>query len=570
MPLVTFLIGLNQTVIGKLIYMNHPRMAALLVSTFLRFFLPCFLTPLFRFTLPSQSSSFPLSLTFEGISKSTLPLSFQQNTNATNDQTLRCTQPNNMQPPNLYTAQPTDLDAALSCAGMGTAWRHDAPPSPVWPATYNPRPNRSTALSTASSPSSLTDRDLSRRALAASGLDVSAPEFVPSFLASSTPPPPSHQIPFHPSPPQHPTHQPEPSPQHQSYFNEPLPYDHDQPAEHFSHQDHGFHHDQDDRIYDHHISNLPYYQSSEPLYDHNPSTDPLYDPLTEHSLSTLQNPYEYESSLHSPSYYHSQNHTPPRPVDKATYVSAVQHFDQQFPVLGKTRQPKVQTPPTNTPTSPHLLHSALAWDALQRQQKHHQQHQHLQSQLASDHDPDEEDLFDLAEEQPRLTNDIGALWVTTGQSVGQLYQSLRAEAAEEARLRNKYFDRAAAAFKKNDGASAKRLGALGREANLRMKELHHRAAEAIFQARNPPHVTDIVDLHGLHVSEALERLPPALGKALPGTLRILTGTGHHTKGTGRARLRPAVKKWLQDEGYFFEEVVDANEFVGSFKVEISR
>lgn len=177
---------------------------------------------------------------------------------------------------------------------------------------------------------------------------------------------------------------------------------------------------------------------------------------------------------------------------------------------------------------------------------------------------------DVYDEEIHVSDDIGALWVSTGQSVGHMYQSIRAKAAEEARLRNKYFDRAAAAFKKNDGATAKRLGALGREANERMKELHRQAAQAIFKARNPRHVLDVVDLHGLHVSEALERLPLALEKAPPGILRIVTGTGHHTKGTGRARLRPAVKTWLQENGYFFEEVVDANEFVGSFKVEIVR
>lgn len=218
---------------------------------------------------------------------------------------------------------------------------------------------------------------------------------------------------------------------------------------------------------------------------------------------------------------------------------------------------------------------ALGWNALQREEQQKKLEAEADRRWQADleeyarsFENEYEDMFE--EDDVRVSDDIGSMWVSTGQSVGHMYQSLRAEAAEEARLRNKYFDRAAAAFKKNDGATAKRLGALGREANERMKELHRQAAQAIFEARNPPHVTDVVDLHGLHVSEALERLPAALEKAPPGILRILTGTGHHTKGTGRARLRPAVKKWLQENRYFFEEVMDANEYVGSFKVEIGR
>lgn len=168
------------------------------------------------------------------------------------------------------------------------------------------------------------------------------------------------------------------------------------------------------------------------------------------------------------------------------------------------------------------------------------------------------------------TSDVGDVWVSTGQSVAALYQELRQEAAEQASVRNKFFDRANVAYKRGDGAAAKRYGAQGRDANSRMKALHKKAADAIFQARNLPSDSHVVDFHGLHVNEALERLPAAIARAGGEKVRILTGTGHHTKGTGRARLRPAVKKWLQHNAYFFEEVVDANEFVGSFIVDLIK
>ena len=177
---------------------------------------------------------------------------------------------------------------------------------------------------------------------------------------------------------------------------------------------------------------------------------------------------------------------------------------------------------------------------------------------------------DEEEVQETITSDIGEVWVPTGASVAQLYRELRAEASVQASIRNKFFDRAAAAFKRGDGAAAKKLSAQGREANEMMKDLHRKAANAIFEARNPSTSPDVIDLHGLHVSEAVERLPDALERAPEGKVRILTGTGHHTKGTGRARLRPAVKRWLQENSYYFSEVVDANDFVGSFVVEVKR
>lgn len=173
---------------------------------------------------------------------------------------------------------------------------------------------------------------------------------------------------------------------------------------------------------------------------------------------------------------------------------------------------------------------------------------------------------------PRRTHDMGARWVSTGDSVRSLYESLREEAGVEARARNAAFDRARGAMQRGDRAGAARFGAIGREANERMKALHARAANAIFEARNPPEAAarGLVDLHGLHVAEALDRLPDAVQvvSAKCSTARILTGSGHHTKGTGKARLRPAVRGWLENEGYRYEEVVDKNSHVGAFIVHL--
>lgn len=472
-----------------------------------------------------------------------------------------------------------DLDAAMSRLGMGTRWSPERSLASSWQPSSSalsgsntgssPAPSRDASAAdplsarlSPSSPSSLTDRDISRRTLAASGLDVSAPEFVPAFVKAAPP----HSSPLHSPPPFVPMQPPsqnsfQPALPHSPSLYEPVPPPHAQQFFHRRHRQHQI-----------------LQQNNLHAYYHD---DHAYPPNN--------------SNHHS--YFPTSPNAPFRPahLDEATYVTAVQHFDEQFPALAKTDNttnppPSVSSvnprwssdnnhPSSNPAPAPEAIQSifpkALGWDALQREEDRKKRDadaaRRWQAELEEytrSLDNEYDDVYD--EEDIRLSDDIGALWVSTGQSVGHMYQSLRAEAAEEARLRNKYFDRAAAAFKRNDGATAKKLGALGRDANERMKELHRQAAEAIFEARNPPLVTDVVDLHGLHVSEALDRLPSALEKAPPGILRILTGTGHHTKGTGRARLRPAVKKWLQENGYFFEEVIDANEYVGSFKVEIVR
>ena len=68
----------------------------------------------------------------------------------------------------------------------------------------------------------------------------------------------------------------------------------------------------------------------------------------------------------------------------------------------------------------------------------------------------------------------------------------------------------------------------------------------------------LLDLHGLHVNEALKILGREIGQLqeggqgkgrLPVRVHILVGTGHHTKGSRTpARLPVAVETFLQGEG----------------------
>ena len=71
----------------------------------------------------------------------------------------------------------------------------------------------------------------------------------------------------------------------------------------------------------------------------------------------------------------------------------------------------------------------------------------------------------------------------------------------------------------------------------------------------------LIDLHGLHVSEAIHILKVELG-SLRGMARasgermqvmVCVGTGHHTKGSRTARLPIAVEQFLLDEGLHYTQ-----------------
>ncbi|KAE8714053.1 Polyadenylate-binding protein-interacting protein 7 [Hibiscus syriacus] len=150
-----------------------------------------------------------------------------------------------------------------------------------------------------------------------------------------------------------------------------------------------------------------------------------------------------------------------------------------------------------------------------------------------------------------------------------LYSELREEARDHARLRNAYFEQARQAFLIGNKTLAKELSVKGQMYNMHMKEAHGKAQESIYQHRNPVPLENfrgqerMIDLHGLHVSEALHMLKHELS-VLRGTARaaaqllqvyICVGTGHHTRGARNpARLPVAVQRYLlEEEGLDYTE-----------------
>ncbi|KAI0244849.1 hypothetical protein L0F63_001014 [Massospora cicadina] len=96
-------------------------------------------------------------------------------------------------------------------------------------------------------------------------------------------------------------------------------------------------------------------------------------------------------------------------------------------------------------------------------------------------------------------------WIDTGTTVSQVYQKFREEAARLARTRNGYFERARNNYLNGKKDVAKKLSLEGQALNLKMKEQHRLAAKAIVAARNPGD-SAVLDLHCLHISEAIDIL----------------------------------------------------------------
>ncbi|KAG8381758.1 hypothetical protein BUALT_Bualt05G0005800 [Buddleja alternifolia] len=159
------------------------------------------------------------------------------------------------------------------------------------------------------------------------------------------------------------------------------------------------------------------------------------------------------------------------------------------------------------------------------------------------------------------------IWLETGEAVANMYSEMREEARDHARVRNVYFEQARQAYLVGNKALAKDLSIKGQLHNMQMKAAHEKAQETIYRQRNSEIQGNgreqMIDLHGLHVSEALHVLRRELAvmknAARSADQRMLVyicvGTGHHTRGSRTpARLPTAVQRYLlEEEGLDFTE-----------------
>ena len=139
----------------------------------------------------------------------------------------------------------------------------------------------------------------------------------------------------------------------------------------------------------------------------------------------------------------------------------------------------------------------------------------------------------------------------TGSALAGEYSQLRSSARDHARMRNMYFQEATKAYVSGNRALAKDLSEKGRWHADQMKMAHQQAADDLFSRRNADGDSTI-DLHGLHVAEALEKLEEILNKRGRGEiLQVVTGVGQH--GKVPARLPGAVKKFLEQKRIKYSE-----------------
>ncbi|KAL0032695.1 hypothetical protein WJX79_003892 [Trebouxia sp. C0005] len=117
------------------------------------------------------------------------------------------------------------------------------------------------------------------------------------------------------------------------------------------------------------------------------------------------------------------------------------------------------------------------------------------------------------------------------------------------------------AFEKGNREAAQELTGKGKEHAHLAKEARQRANQAAYDSCNVSVTNRFkVDLHGLHVEEALQVLEQHLlslgGLGCPGgiLLQVITGIGKHSTN-GRPKILPAVIRYLSDAGHRFSEAV---------------
>uniref|UniRef100_A0A8B9H9T3 NEDD4 binding protein 2 n=1 Tax=Astyanax mexicanus TaxID=7994 RepID=A0A8B9H9T3_ASTMX len=137
------------------------------------------------------------------------------------------------------------------------------------------------------------------------------------------------------------------------------------------------------------------------------------------------------------------------------------------------------------------------------------------------------------------------------------YEDFRTEAMLQRRRQQESFDKAAEAYRQGRKDVASFYAQQGHLHGQKMKEANHRAAVQIFERVNATLLPqNVLDLHGLHVDEALLHLQQVLTKKTSEwqqglcrpQLSIITGRGNHSQG-GVARVRPAVQDYLKSQHY---------------------
>ncbi|XP_050803246.1 NEDD4-binding protein 2 isoform X2 [Gopherus flavomarginatus] len=142
------------------------------------------------------------------------------------------------------------------------------------------------------------------------------------------------------------------------------------------------------------------------------------------------------------------------------------------------------------------------------------------------------------------------------------YDDFRAEAFLHQEKKQECLKKAEEAYRMGMKPVAAFYAQQGRLHEQKMKEANHAAAVQIFEKVNASLLPEnVLDLHGLHVDEAINHLSRVLqeksheykqtgGKPY---LCVITGRGNHSQG-GVARIKPAAIKYLTSHNFRFTEI----------------
>ncbi|KAM4807656.1 NEDD4-binding protein 2 [Rhinophrynus dorsalis] len=142
------------------------------------------------------------------------------------------------------------------------------------------------------------------------------------------------------------------------------------------------------------------------------------------------------------------------------------------------------------------------------------------------------------------------------------YDDFRAEALLYRKKQQESYRKAAEAHHRGMKQVATYYAQQGYLYGQKMKEENHRAALQIFQRANEFLLPEnILDLHGLHVDEAMKHLRRVLQEKMDeykqkggkSYLSVITGRGNHSQG-GVARIKPAVVDYLTNQNFRFQEI----------------
>ncbi|CAF0961236.1 unnamed protein product, partial [Brachionus calyciflorus] len=148
----------------------------------------------------------------------------------------------------------------------------------------------------------------------------------------------------------------------------------------------------------------------------------------------------------------------------------------------------------------------------------------------------------------------------------ELSENGRDLASKYSNIRQSYFEKAAEAHSRGWGAVAQYYADMGHQQTQRIEDSNQKAAVQIFKENNPDfNHSNTLDLHGLHVKEAIDVLkkiitkrklelsnPSNNNKKKKNYIFVITGYGHHSENG--PRLRPNVINFLNQSAIRYKEV----------------